>query len=163
MQTRQRECNRSGPIEIIDWLNTANPFKQDTDRQHFIDGLILAGLNHSPKQNKGFYEDAASMINQLADNVFRKEADLWHMTFQGNTIQMSEVKGFVDLSRMMAKPGIEIHCTEFTDHPSNMSEQDAVMDKKARRSYERRIRDLYEEIRLAEEMNDLGRSEKLNS
>jgi adenylate cyclase len=30
--------------EIIDWLNKANPFKQESDAQHMIQGIVSAGL-----------------------------------------------------------------------------------------------------------------------
>jgi hypothetical protein len=38
-----------------------------------------------------------------------------------------------------------------------------MLDQKARRAYETRLKDLQEEIQQAEEMNDLARSEKLNA
>lgn len=47
--------------------------------------------------------------------------------------------------------------------PDSLAQDEPVMDEKARRSYEQRIRDLHAEIEETEEMNDLGRMEKLKA
>jgi len=54
-------------------------------------------------------------------------------------------------------------CSELMGTPDSLSEPTPMLDEKARRAYEARIREIQEEIREAEEMNDLGRSEKLNA
>jgi len=150
-----------GPEEMIDWLRKANPFRHASDFQQLVDGLMLAGLDTF----------AAASAPQAAEdktdglpgkrNVFRKADRHWRMTFEGMSVQLSEVKGFVDLAVLLAQPGAEAHCTQLMDRPVVVNDRELVIDEKARRDYETRIRDLQESIADAEAMNDLVRRESL--
>lgn len=151
------------PDEIISWIKMANPFKHDADTEHLVDGIVLAGLEYTRDKR-----DAAPAVRPLkttpsAPKVFKKDNDLWHMDFEGSTVRIPEVKGFLDLAQLMARPGAEVHCTELMGSPVSSGGREMVMDEKARRSYERRIHDLQAEITEAEQMNDLGRTEKLKT
>lgn len=148
------------PDEMITWLKLANPFKEEADTALLVDGLIKAGLSYRSGKS------SAAITPELTPrqgNIFKKQKDLWHMAFEGTSINLPEIKGFFDLARLLATPGEEVHCTELMGAPDSLSDHDTAIDEKARQAYAQRIRDLHNEIATAEEMNDLGRMETLSS
>lgn len=76
---------------------------------------------------------------------------------------MRSVKGFFGLARLLATPGEEVHCTDMIGTLDSLGNHDTAIDEKARQAYARRIRELHDEIAAAEEMNDLGRMERLST
>lgn len=147
------------PDEMITWLKLANPFKHEADTALLVDGLIKAGLSYRPEKI------SAATTSKPAPgqhNMFKKHQGMWHMAFEDTTVQLSEVKGFFDLARLLATPGEEVHCTEMMGTPDSLSDHDTAIDEKARQAYTQRIRELHDQIATAEEMNDLGRMEKLS-
>jgi TolB-like protein/tetratricopeptide (TPR) repeat protein len=156
--------HEADPEEIIAWENMANPFKREEDTALLVDGLVLAGLGYRPELQAVPSPDAtAEKPSSTSPNSFKPENGMWHMRFEDKAIQLQEVKGFHDLARLMDTPGVEVHCTEMMGNPDSFMENDPVLDDKAKQSYEQRIRDLRDEIRNAEEMNDLIRAEKFKS
>ncbi|MEJ2638107.1 MAG: hypothetical protein P8010_00890, partial [Desulfosarcinaceae bacterium] len=150
--------------EIIDWMKLANPFKLEADTRHMIEGVLAAGLNDVGADSEPIGDPSPSeRPREATPNRFVKEEGLWRMTFDGYSAQMPEVKGFIDIARLLAVPGREIHCTDLMGTPDSLSEPEPVLDEKARRAYEARLRDLQADIQAAEEMNDLGRMERLNA
>ena len=151
------------PEEVVSWLHKANPLKDKTDFANILEGLILAGLGVPT----GWIEDKPSSSTPArqpeANNVFRKTGHLWQMTFYGKSAQLPEVKGFMDLSVLLARPGVEAHCTQLMGSVIQSDESERMIDEQARREYESRIRDLQESIADAEAMNDLGRREALEA
>ncbi len=145
-------------LEIIDWLKQANPFRYDRDRDHLVNGILLAGLESI----------GAGSVNNITTSreisptprIFMKEEKLWRMSYEGLAVTLPEVKGFYDLARLMSQPDHGIHATEMMGNPSGMDDSAPVFDEKARRSYEERIIELQEEVSEAEEMHDLGRKAK---
>ena len=150
------------PGEVITWVKKANLFKHEVDMDHLVEGYVLAGLRYIDEK-----KESTPNVNHLntypsTPNIFKKtENKLWQLAFEGSPVQISEVKGFLDLTQLLLRPGIEVHCTELMGSRVRIDGHETVMDEKARRSYEQRIRDLHEEITEAEEINDLGRAEKL--
>ena len=147
--------------EIIQWFKTANPFKQDNDTDHVIQGLIRAGLSDHPGGRGA--ASSRETTNEARANVFNKEQELWRMSYAGIAVTLPEVKGYPDLALLLAAPGREIHCTEIMGSPGDAGSREPVLDQKARQDYEQRIRELRSEIDETEEMNDPIRREKLNA
>jgi TolB-like protein len=152
--------HQPSPDEMITWLKLANPFKHAADTALMVDGLVKAGLSCRPETTSAARTPKPA---QNQGNTFKKHQGLWHMAFDGSGIQLPEVKGFFDLARLLATPGEEVHCTEMMGTPDSMSDQETAIDEKARQAYTQRIRDLHSKIAAAEEMNDLGRREKLSA
>ncbi len=148
------------PDEMITWLRLANPFKKEADTALLVDGLVKAGLAHRSGESSTVITPE---LTPGQGNTFKKNNNLWHMAFEGTTINLPEIKGFFDLARLLATPGDEVHCTELMGAPDSLSDHDTAIDEKARQAYAQRIRDLHNEIANAEEMNDLGRMETLSS
>ena len=95
-----------------------------------------------------------------ARGVFRRDGELWTAAFEGQTVRLVEVKGFTDLARLLAQPGVEVHCLELADRPAEVSSGDVVLDDRARREIRARAVELQREIDDADAAHDLGRAER---
>jgi len=147
---------KAAPDEILQWFRTANPFKREEDLEHIRQGLELAGLR-AVDTGRASNGDAATGMTEC---IFKKDNSLWRLSFERTTVALPEVKGFGDLARLLAAPGREVHCLEIMGGVGGAGDLEPVLDQKARRAYEQRIRDLRSAIDAAEAMNDLARREK---
>lgn len=149
--------------QVIDWLTLANPFKHPKDIDHLIDGLVMAGLSGRLSTGQKRQSESSAVALESTPGVFRKEAQLWRMRFEGKQVQIPEVKGFFDLARLLSQPNAEIHCTQLSQVTAHEGDSGAVIDEKARQAYEKRIRDLQTELEQARQNNDLVQAEKLSA
>jgi len=149
------------PKEMVGWLRKANPFRNEADMSNLIDGLILAGLSLEPRAKGQGKQDASLPLHLHPVNEFRKVDRLWRIAFDGKTVQLPQVKGFLDLAALLAQPGNEAHCAQLMGSVIRVDDRELVIDEQARREYETRIRDLQEAVADAETMNDLGRRQSL--
>ncbi len=69
-------------------------------------------------------------------------------------------KGLDDVVRLIEADGREVHCLDLAGAGVEESSTGPVLDDTARRQYERRIRELQEEIEEAEHNHDLARAYK---
>ncbi len=147
--------------EIIGWINKANPLRQVSDLEHIVEGLVLAGLERPAGTAAVDAQGRTSERRQSPTNVFRRAGRFWQMTFEDASAQLPEVKGFLDLAVLLARPGVEAHCTQLMGSVVQVDDRELVIDEQARREYETHIRNLQEAIADAEAMNDLGHRESL--
>ena len=150
------------PSDIVDWIRKANPFKLEPNMGALIDGLNSAGLAYRAPDAPPPSASPTKSAPASTPAVFRKTKGLWQMAFDDTTATLPEVKGFHDLAQLLAQPDQEIHCTALMGVLETAERGEPVIDDKARREYETRIRDLKAGIEAAEAMNDLGRKEALN-
>lgn len=153
---------RSSSKEVIDWVEKANPFKHREDTDRIVDGLILAGLSSmfSKSAHHPIQLPPPAAVNP---SIFKHEDKIWYFAFEGAESTMTELKGFHDIQRLLSTPDQDVHCTELMGSESNMAKDDVILDSRARREYNNHIRDLRRDMAEAEEMNDLGRKNKLQS
>jgi TolB-like protein/Tfp pilus assembly protein PilF len=151
-----------GPEEILRWFQTANPFRREEDATHALEGLVLAGLRRSVADRRTGSRPPEEDATASGDCIFRKDNTLWRLGFGHSMVTLPEVKGFLDLARLLAVPGKEMHCLEMQGGVGG-GDAAPVLDQKARLAYEQRIRELRSEIEAAESMNDLVRREKSNA
>lgn len=144
------------PGEPLRWLLHINPFRRAADSERLARGLQSAGLENDP--DEGRPEAVAHPVSGTAAAVFRREGSLWRIAFDGLAVQLSDQKGFHDLSRLLSQPGKEIHCLELANRPEEDGAADPVLDARARREIQERVRDLQSEIDNADAMNDMGRA-----
>ena len=76
------------------------------------------------------------------------------------SVQLTHQKGFKDLMRLLQQPGIEVHCLELADRPAETAEGAPVLDDRARREVQTRVRELQQEIDEADAAHDLARGER---
>lgn len=143
-----------GPDDITNWIYMANPFRHKAHLDLYINGLKKAGLEQILDPSPAGYP--------AAPNTFKSENKVWHIVYDGKEVRIPGVKGFFDIAALMANPGKEIHCTELMGRYASFNSEEPVIDEKARMAYEKRIKDLREEIDESEKNNDLERSRKLN-
>ena len=95
--------------------------------------------------------------------TFRREGELWLLTFGGETVHMPDLKGLHDLARLLASPGEEIHALDLGaagDGPAPQGHAGEIIDADARAAYKVRIDELREERDLAQAANDIVRAER---
>jgi len=149
--------------DMRQWFQTANPFKRAEDNAHILDGLALAGLHDDGAPGSGRAPHPPVDAFSKAANIFKKEHELWQMSFEGTTVALTEVKGYLDLVRLLADPGRELHCMEIMGGADGSGGDEPVLDPKARSAYRQRLQELRSEIDEAGEMNDLARHEALSA
>lgn len=141
------------PGEELRWLAHVNPFRRAEDFALLEKGLKLAGLRADPEAQM------AAVRGDSPQPVFRKDGELWILSFDGLTLQLADMKGFHDLVELIAHPHEPIHCLDLAGRSSDSSGEDTVLDARARRELTARAKALQLEIEEAEEFNDPGRIE----
>jgi hypothetical protein len=91
---------------------------------------------------------------------FARVGDLWEVTFDGLTVHLAGTRGMEDLAVLLARPGREVHCLELARAGVVARDAGEVIDARARREYEARIRELQEDLDEADADHDVGRAER---
>ncbi|MFN0029719.1 MAG: ATP-binding protein [Acidimicrobiales bacterium] len=98
---------------------------------------------------------------------FRRVGDVWAIGFNGEHQTFRHAKGLGDLALLLARPAMEVHVLDLVvaaeghdraQSGTGRNTMGPALDAKARAVYEQRIRDLTEEIEVAEANNDLARA-----
>jgi tetratricopeptide (TPR) repeat protein len=147
------------PDEMIDWVTMANPFRYKSDTEHIVKGLKLAGIG-ATRTGQTVIPRAPDRNSLPAVSIFKKEQAIWRIQFYGKEITLTNMKGLVDINRLLQSAETEVHCTDLMGSGSSMDEASFVIDEKARQAYKQRIKDLEEDITEAEDQNDLARAVK---
>lgn len=95
-----------------------------------------------------------------APAAFRREGEIWTLTFDGRTVRLPDAKGLWDLAALLAKPGREVHSTELIGAAVESSDTGQALDTAARRSYEQRIVELQAQLVDAEDIHDQGTADR---
>jgi hypothetical protein len=103
--------------------------------------------------------------------LFRREGPLWHVRYAGREARLADSKGLHDIAVLLARPGTPVPALELAAPPADAgrsaeglhAEGDTgeVVDATARAAYRRRLRELEEEARDADEAGDAVRSERI--
>jgi tetratricopeptide (TPR) repeat protein len=105
--------------------------------------------------------------------IFKREANLWHLSFGEQAIKIRHCKGLALISELLQKPGEPLHVRELDTmirapqadpqlHPlAPAGNTGPLLDSAAKHSYRERARDLREELEEALRFNDRGRAEKI--
>ncbi len=95
-------------------------------------------------------------------NVFRRDADVWTLAYDGRTARLQDAKGLRDIARLLANPGKDVAAADLVG-PGAKAEAatgaDPVLDEQARRAYKRRLDLLGTRIAEAESADDTGSAE----
>jgi hypothetical protein len=100
------------------------------------------------------------------DNTFRREGDVWHLTFAGRHAVMRDAKGLRDLAHLLALPGEAVSSAELAGATAGERAADdrdrgaEVLDARARAEYRARLVELEDDLRDAEDAHDLARAER---
>jgi hypothetical protein len=88
----------------------------------------------------------------------RCRGDVTEWEFAGRSVGVRTSKGVLDIVRLIEAAGAEVHCIELAGAAVEQPSTGAVIDARARASYEDRIRELQEELDEADENHDYARS-----
>jgi hypothetical protein len=99
-----------------------------------------------------------------AAGMLTRAGALWHLEWQGNATTVRHSKGILDIARLLERPGDEIHVLDLVAPGAGGQPGGGagpMLDDKAKRAYQRRLRDLEEEIDDATTMADDARVARL--
>ena len=101
-------------------------------------------------------------------SVFRRDGDVWTVTFNGRTVPLRDAKGLRDLAVLLAAPGREVAVTELAagvpggEAPAVAAlGADPILDDRARAAYRARLAELDDELGEADARQDIERSSRL--
>lgn len=89
----------------------------------------------------------------------------WRLERGGNTLVLKGLRGMAMLSKLLQRPGEEVHALELVSGDADEALPDAgdageLLDEKAKAAYRKRIETLTEQIEDAEERGDAMRAER---
>lgn len=141
------------PDQAVQWMINIDPYKDKTVMKPFWEFIRknpeAANVHHEP-------------VNSFEEkqNYFYKRNDFWEIAYDGKNIQLVEVKGLHDIAKLLENPGKQFHCTELIGSGLSVSKE-FVFDDRAKKSYQRKLVELQEEIKWCEDNNDLVRTSTL--
>lgn len=105
-------------------------------------------------------------------NTFRREGDVWRVSYDGRTIRLRDAKGVRDLAHLIDRRGEDVHVLDLVAAEGQPGSREAprslardggapVLDARARRELAARVRDLEEDLEEADAWADQGRVERL--
>ncbi len=144
-----------GADELFRWVLHLNPYRREEDVDHLGEGLRRAGLAGSSRRAA-----SEAPLHWPVANTFRREGALWTLAFDHEVVQLRDLRGLVDLARLLAAPGDEIPCVDLAD--AKLTERGIErVDTAALASYRTRLRDIDADAADAEDSADTGRSARL--
>lgn len=146
--------------EPLQWLLHINPYRRAEDTDFLAERFRALDRGHpyraavrSPRRDK----PAAT------GSITVRRSGGWLVTYAGQQAVLPDLKGLQDIQRLLAKPGVELHCLDLTERQDEAFTGESALDDRARQSIKARISDLQEELAQAEDMNDAGRAERCRS
>ena len=139
--------------EALQWLVNVTPIRNTTNLLPFWEHISGRKVSLS---SRVFFKTT----DTPAQNLFLKENGMWQICFEGTTVFIPEVKGFVDMAKLIGSPDKEFHCTSLFG-TGVMSMAEPVFDDRAKQSYKKKMQELQEEIKLCENHSDFERAAEL--
>jgi hypothetical protein len=107
----------------------------------------------------GISEPVSSGVPALAYFRIERDGELWRCECEGVSFRLRDTRGLQMLARLVAKPHSELHVLDLAagsaeDAPIDVGDAGEVLDARARREYQARLRQLREEIEEAESLGD---------
>jgi hypothetical protein len=88
---------------------------------------------------------------------FRRDGDVWTISFAGQTVHLKHARGLTDLATLLASPGHRFHATELmggpTEESTPRSGADPVLDERARSAFRTRLGEIEEQFEQAQAMD----------
>jgi DNA-binding NarL/FixJ family response regulator len=110
---------------------------------------------------------AADTPDRSNEAVLRREGEYWTVAYDGEVQYLKDSVGLLYLSRLLARPGREIHALDLVS-ARGVAETDSghagpVLDERAKAEYRRRLTDLQEDIEEADRWADSARASALRN
>ena len=140
------------PQTALEWMVNINPYRGETKLKPFWEYMSLTNIDKAIV--------AKPETHGIHQNRFTREARLWIMSFEGKQVQLSDLKGYHDIARLLIEPAQSIHCTDLMG-AQVLEKGEEVFDEKAKTTYQRRIQHLQQEIEEAKTLADNQHLEEL--
>lgn len=153
----EKKILKGAPLDekqALQWIVNISPYRGRTNLEPFWKYIAGKDIDLSARPVNNVSHSGAGV------NEFFREDHFWRISFAGKTIQMPDVKGLHDIARLLDDPEKQIHCSELFGLGVVMGSE-KMFDEKARRSYQKKILELREEITLSERDNDPERTHAL--
>ena len=139
--------------EAVGWVTKVSPYKVENRMSDFLQYISKGTFNDNKQKTK----DKPIVVKPSASiNRFIKETDIWELSYDGQSIQLAEVKGFLDIQKLLANPMQSFHCAELMGSVLTATGE-VLLDEKAKKAYQKKILDLRQDIETAENHNDFDR------
>ena len=176
-RTLQAGSDRRGLIEKLDSAIEVYKLERAEERRVHAadDGSARTSRGRETREARG----SAVQPNASDGRLFRREGDYWTVSWDGNLVRLKDAKGFRYLAYLLANPGQLVLARELATlglatgnrqasndsglTAANLSDAGAIIDARARKQYQQRLRDLREELAEAERLNDTGRATGLRA
>jgi hypothetical protein len=90
--------------------------------------------------------------------VFRRDGDVWTLTFDGVSVHLPDSKGLRDLATLLGAPGEQVHAVRLLGGRPPTGGADPVLDDQARAAYRARLAELDAELDQADAAGDPDRA-----
>lgn len=137
----------------LNWMKEINPYKGRSPMHEFWE--YIGGKKSGIETTRG-----STFQPQKFAGTFLKDSEFWQMEYEGKSVLLPEVKGFFDISELLANPEKEVHCSDLMGSILTESPE-FLMDETARKQYRNRILEIQQELDEAETNNDTAVSLKL--
>jgi tetratricopeptide (TPR) repeat protein len=160
-----------GSLEHPLGMLAASLDRPDAARGHFDAALAAHRANRSPVLVARTANDRRSFLgaedepSRSRSGVFRREGEVWAVSYEGRTVRLRNSKGIADIASLLERPGVEVHVLDLAGagQVSGMGGTGPRLDATARDAYKRRLIELEAEIDGADRAADAGRSELLHA
>lgn len=144
-------CDLSGPVDL--WLGLVDLALGRCDEA--VEELTAALRSAEAMHARPWAEEArrhlvaATGVNSAPANEFRRDGDVWSLSYNGSTVRMPDSKGLRDLHVLLGNAGSPVAAVSLLDPeaaPSARLGGDPVLDEEAKAAYRRRLARLDDEI-----------------
>lgn len=108
-----------------------------------------------------------SRVEPTESATLRPEGGVWHITFNGKSAHVPDMKGLWHLRELVSRPREAVLALSLivapTDEPVPVGDAGPMLDREALRQYRKRLADLDEELDDAEAKHDAARYAKRSS
>lgn len=129
----------------LEWMIEVNPYREQTRHQPFWD-FIQDQLPLSTSQ-----ASVQPTAKGMAANQFLQEGAVWQLRYQAKQAQFPDLKGLHDIARLLREPGQAVHCADLMGM-TVFEDGTPVLDKTAKRAYERRLLEIQEALAEAKQL-----------
>ncbi|MDQ2586546.1 ATP-binding protein [Saccharothrix yanglingensis] len=142
-------CDLSGPVDL--WLGLLDRFlgRHDDAVRELTAARRSAERMHAPPWAERADRHLAGTGPAAAGHEFRRDGDVWSLSYRGTAVRVPDAKGLRDLHALLSRAGDPVPATSLLAPeavPSARLGGDPVLDDEAKARYRRRLAQLDEEI-----------------
>jgi TolB-like protein len=134
--------------EALDWIIRISPYKKESRFIPFWEYLKKTNFLES------VLSETTKIKQDSRQNIFSKGTGLWELSYKGKTVFLSDKKGYHDLLKLLEFPDEKYTASELMGSKINIERKALVIDEKAKKEYQQKLRSLQAEIDEYDERND---------